>query len=200
MARKDGSHPPNVQATVHTVPGQAEALLVTVLRAPIGYKDVVGADGVMHSVPDTSGGMQIEDLTLDISALKWSACYDLRNGRTLKVEDGKIVIPMQAGDGHPIVLLPYTVKSLTATRKIDDRALTVDWAISANTDKLTTHVVRVEVSDAKTGKTLRHFCANATSKPNGTGSVSFPLAAEDEARVFKVEVRDVLTGTRATAK
>jgi len=170
-----------------------------VIRAPIGCKDVVGADGVMHSVPDRSGGEEIEELTLDVSALGHSACYGMRKGELLTADGGKLTIPMQAGDGYAIALLPYVVKGLTATQKVADRALTVEWSLAGSNGRLTTHVARVEVADAATGNVLRHFCANVVTSPDGKGSVSFPLALEEAGRTFKAEVRDVLSGLKVTA-
>jgi hypothetical protein len=123
----------------------------------------------------------------------------MRKGEVLKADGGKLTIQMQAGDGYAIAMLPYAVKGLTATHKVADRALTVEWALQGSNGKLTTHVARLEVSDAATGKVLRNFCANVVSLPEGKGSVSFPLALEDEGRAFKVEVRDVLSGQKVAA-
>jgi hypothetical protein len=193
----DGSRVKNVEVVVHKIPGGQNGWLVTVLRAPVGAKDVVGADGVIHSVPDAEGGKEIEPLVLDLTQFPGANCYDIRKKQFVKPVDGKLTVEMRAGDGLPLALLPYNVGSSDVKVDIKDRALNVDWKLNTDSAKkeILTHVFRVEATDDATGKADENFCANVT-----TGRVTFPLAFEDANRKFTVRVQDILSGQTATAQ
>ena len=199
-ARPDGSRVPNVSATVHKVPGRVEGWLVTVLRPPVGTKEVVGADGVIHTEPDASGGKEVETLTVDLAALGALNVYDLRKGTLLKPAEGKVTLEMTAGDGYPLALLPYTVGELKVSKEVKDRALSVRWELAASSAERATHVTRLEVLDAASGKAIPYLRANAVADPDGKGAFTFPLAEEDQGREFQVQARDVLTGRSGSAK
>jgi hypothetical protein len=196
-ARPDGSRVANVTATVHKVPGGPGAFLVTVLRPPVGAKDVVGADGVIRSVPDATGGKEVETLSVDVSALGNLKVYDMRKGALLQAADGKITIEMQAGDGYPLALLPYAIDGIKVASDVKNGALSVEWELASAAKEFATQVARVEVTDAATGRVLPHLCANIVTGPNGKGSVALPLSEEEQARKFTVKVRDVLSGKAA---
>jgi hypothetical protein len=195
-----GARIKGVSSTVHKIPGDAGGFLVTILRAPIGAKDVVGADGVIHSVPDTEGGKEIETVTIDVSQLGATNFYDIRKNASLKVADGKLTIELQAGDGYPIAALPYSVESISATAAKKDRALNVSWELKGSAKSFAAHVVRIEFLDAATGKPDPNFHANVNCGADGKGSFSFPLATEDESRPVLVRVHDVLSGKTTEAK
>ncbi len=55
VAGADGGPAKNVSASVHRFPGYDNARIITLLRAPVGTKEEVGADGVIHVVPDPEG-------------------------------------------------------------------------------------------------------------------------------------------------
>ena len=62
----DGKPLPNVSSFSHTFKGNVDANLVTILRKPVGTKEIVGGDGVVYVVPDASGGKVIEPLFVDV--------------------------------------------------------------------------------------------------------------------------------------
>jgi hypothetical protein len=203
ITKPDGSHMKDVSATAHTLVAPASAraghaFLVTILRAPVGTKDVVGADGVIRSVPDATGGKEIEPLRVDVSALGKLNVYDIRKGALLQPADGKISIDMQAGDGYPLALLPYTIDDVKVSAAVKDGNLSLSCEFSSATKDFAPHVIRVETADAN-GKTLRHLCANVTTAA-GKGAISFPLAEEELKSAFTVRVRDVLTGKTASTQ
>jgi hypothetical protein len=181
------------------LPG-AEAFLVTLIRTPIGAKDVVGADGVMHSVPDAEGGKELETVTVDVSALGKVNFYDIRKKTPLTATDGKLTIEVQAGGGLPIAALPYTVDDLSATASNQDRMLSVTWTLKTSAQPIATHVTRVEVIDAATGQPDRNLSANVNTGAEGKGAYVFPLALEDANRKLSVRVHDILSGKTAEAK
>lgn len=195
----DGSRARNVSATVHKLPDGTEAFLVTILRAPVGTKEVVGADGVIHTMPDAAGGKEVETLKVDVSALGDLHVHDMRKGAVLKPDNGKITLEMRAGDGYPLALLPYTVDELKVSAERKESDLVVRWEVAGTVKGCPPHVVRVEAVDAATGKAVPHLCANVTTGPNGRGGVAFPLSEEEQGRKFSVKVRDVLSGKTANS-
>ncbi len=200
IAGDGGTRVKGVTAAVHAIPGVADASVVTLVRDPVGFKDVVGADGVIHSVADAQGGKEIEALTVDVSALGKLKFYDIRKQVPLAATDGKISLQMQAGDGYPIAALPYTVDGVTVTVENKDRMLTVSWQLTGSSKAFATHVARVEVIDAATGKADRNLSANVNTGPDGKGTYAFPLSVEDASRKLSVRVRDVLSGKKGEAQ
>ena len=194
--RADGGRVKGMTATIHRLPGNTGAALLTLLRPPVGMRDEVGADGVIHSVPDQHGGKEIETIVVDAPAFANQKIYDMRAGKLLTPANGKLTLPMQAGDGYPLAVLPYTVDGIKATAAIHDRAITIEWQIESAAKELAPHVIRVEVNDA--GKTIPEFSANVTSNEAGKGSIQFPLSEEDAGRKFSVKIHDVLSGTTTT--
>ena len=194
-----GARVKGLSATLHKLPG-ADAFLVTLIRTPIGAKDVVGADGVMHSVPDAEGGKELETVTVDVSALGKVNFYDIRKKAALTATDGKLTIEVQAGGGLPIASLPYTVEDLSVTASNQDRMLSVTWALKTSAQPIATHVMRVEVIDAATGQPDRNLSANVNTGADGKGAYVFPLALEDANRKLSVRVHDILSGKTAEAK
>ncbi|MFC1582178.1 hypothetical protein ACFL4W_01435 [Planctomycetota bacterium] len=197
VSRGDGSKVKDVFTTVHRIPGEPTANLITLLRPPVGTKDVVGGDGVIHSVPDASGGKELESVQIDIAAFGDSHFYDLRAGKELKAVDGKLTIDLQAGGGHPIAALAYPIEGLRAKHVIEDRLLKISTALVSDADQVATHVIRIEAAD-QAGTIL--FSANVNSKTDGTAGIEFPLALEDEDVEFTVTVRDILTGQTAKSE
>ena len=190
----DGSRVKNLATAVHKLPGAENAYLLTILRAPVGRKEVVGADGVTYSEPDASGGKEIETLSVDVSALGELNYYDLRQQRPLKAAGRKLTLQMRAGDGYPLAALPYTVDKLKVSRELKDRNLIVSWELKGSAKTFASHVARVECADADSGKAAANFCANVVTGADGKGSIVFPLSAEDQGRQFVVTVRDILSG------
>jgi len=190
----NGTKLPNLSIYMHRLEAPAPAYIVTPVRAPIGFKDVLGADGVIHSVPDTSGGNEIETVVVDLTTFNPSNCFDIRKGRKLAVEDGKVKVEVPAGEGVPIAVLPYQVTALNASVSKDADRINVQWQLRG-ADKFGKHVMRVEVVDASTGKPDPVFSRNVDTASDGRGSISIPLALEDTSRKLTVQLKDVLTGT-----
>jgi len=181
-------------ATLHKIPGGAVGSLLTIMRAPVGQKEVIGADGVIRAEPDAAGGKEIESIEIDVSGLGKGNFYDVRKQAALTVADGKIKIEMLHGDGYPIAILPYSVDGLSAKAALKDKTLSIEIELNSSAKLWTTHIVRVEVIDAKTNTILEHFCKNVKCDQSGKGSIALPLSLEDAGREFTVKVRDVLSG------
>ena len=199
-ADEKGARIKGVSSTVHKLPGGADAWLITLVRSPIGFKDIVGADGVIHSVPDAEGGKEVETISLDVSNLGAMNFYDVRNKTPLTAAGGKITLKMQAGDGYPIAALPYTVDAVTAAAASADRMMKITWQLKGSAAAFATHVARVEVIDLATGQADRNLSANVDTGADGKGTITFPLAFEDANRKLGVRVRDVLSGKSVDVK
>jgi len=185
-------------AIIHAISGQAEGKLLTILRAPVGQKEVIGADGVIRAEPDTEGGKEVESLELDVSSFGNANFYDIRKQALMKPDGGKLKIEMPHGAGYPIAVLPYTVDGITATATVADKALNVEVKLTSGAKALTTHIVRVEVLDANTSAPIPYFCKNISCDATGKAALSLPLSDEDLGRSFKVQARDILSGQQAT--
>ncbi|HYG76465.1 MAG TPA: hypothetical protein VEK08_15780 [Planctomycetota bacterium] len=187
------------QATLHAIGGGAECKLLTILRAPVGQKEVIGADGVIRAEPDAEGGKEIEQLEIDVSGLAGNF-YDVRKKALMKVDGGKLRIDMQHGSGYPIAILPYTVEKVSAKAAIENKTLRIDCELSGSAKSFTTHILRVDVADAKSGKALDHFCANLKCDAAGKASLQLPLAIEDAGRTFSIQIWDVLSGQQTSVE
>lgn len=194
-----GGRAKNVSVSVHAFPANDSARIILLLRAPVGMKEEVGADGVIYMVPDPEGGGEVERIEVDVSAFGGARFYDVRRGREIRATDGKLVIDMQAGDGLPIAAIDYgPVKfdsdgTSVATK---DRMMNIRWRlVGSGNAGLAQHAVRIDVIDGATGEPDPALSLNAVSGSSGSGSVDIPLALEDDGRNFIVRIRDILTGT-----
>jgi hypothetical protein len=185
---------------LHAVDGAGGARILTLLRDPLGTREVVGADGVPYLEQDDQAGPEIQAVQVGIGALGDPAkltIIDCRSGTVLPATDATITVNVQAGDGHPLAVLPYRVSGLTATAIVANDDLTVTWNIASDAKAISGHVVHVEVR-GKDGKALRHLVRNVTTGNDGTGTLMVPLAPEDGTGLT-VHLRDALTGLTATA-
>ncbi|MBA2480003.1 MAG: beta-galactosidase [Planctomycetes bacterium] len=178
---------------------QGGARLLTLVREPIGSKEVVGDDGVSHSVPNAEGGKEIERLAVDVSGLGSAVFYDMRKRTRIPVDDGKIMVDLREGNGHPIAVLPHAIDAMTATATITDRWLSIQWRLKTAASPIAPHVVRVEVLDTATDAVLPHFSKNVLTGADATGTLRIPLSFEDQARTFVVRVCDIMSGQEAKA-
>lgn len=185
-----------ITPVLHVVDGVGGARVLTLLREPIGAKEVVGADGVPYLERDTSGGSEIQPVTVGVAGLGKVTIIDCRSGKIVPVKDDAITVNVQAGDGHPLALLPYNVSGLETKTSVTDDDLTVTWKIVTDAKVISGHVVHVELR-AKEGKPLRHLVRNVTTGTDGAGTFTFPLAPEDGTGLT-VHLRDVLTGLTTT--
>jgi len=183
-------------AVLHAVDGAGGARLLTLLREPVGTKEVVGADGVPYVERDASGGAEIQVVKVGVASLGKITIIDCRSGKVVPVQDGTITIDVQAGDGHPLAVLPYHVTGLEAKATIAADDLTVTWQIRADASIISGHVAHLEIRD-QDGKALRHLTRNLTTGTDGKGSLILPLAPED-GTAFTVQVRDAITGQQAS--
>jgi len=188
-----------VIATVHRLPGENTGALLTVLRAPIGMRDEVGADGVIRSVPDTSGGNQVEALTVSVPGYATHHIYDIRAAKILKAKNGIFTMNAEAGDGYPLALLPDVISEFKCTTAVRGRAIVVQWQVKSAAKTLAPHVIHLDILDAA-GKPLPAFAVNVTSGRDGFGEHTIPLAEEDSTRTFTIRARDVLTGQTIDVK
>ena len=186
-----------ITPVLHAIDGVGGARILTLLRDPVGTKEVVGADGVPYIERDTSGGAEIQPVTVGVAGLGKVTIIDCRSGKVVPVKNGAITVNVQAGDGHPLALLPYTVSALEAKASVANDDLTITWQVRADQPTISGHVVHVEVR-GKDGAVLRHLVRNATTGTDGKGSLMFPLAVEDGPGLT-VHLRDTLTGLITTA-
>jgi hypothetical protein len=195
MRTSAGGKIAGMTATAHRIPGTVEAYLLTLLRPPVGMKDVVGADGVIHSVPDKESGNQVETCLVDVSHFNNAHFYDVRQAKELVPSAGKLTIEMQAGDGRPIAVLPYEKPQIDGTVTTQDRILAVNWELKSKGAKgFAQHVVRVDVFDEPTGSADMALSLKVTTGADGKGVAKIPLAIEDVNRKLQVRLTDVLSG------
>ncbi|NRA38807.1 MAG: hypothetical protein HRU15_11750 [Planctomycetes bacterium] len=183
---------------VHNVNGHKDARIVTVLRPPVGVKEVLGGDGVVHMVPDTEGGKKIEPMKLNLSELKAQHVYHMRSGKKVALSDNTVNIDMLAGDGVPFALLPYEISGLDlkiSTTGSGD--IQVNWQLQGSTS-YAAHAVRISVLE--NGKEDPVLSCNATTEEIGSGSQIIRLAQEDAGRSLRVVVKDILTGVRSMSQ
>jgi hypothetical protein len=184
-------------AVLHADEGAAGASLLTILREPIGSREVVGADGVAFMQRDDSAGPETQTVRIDLGTLAGATCIDCRSGAVLPQDGGTITISMRAGDGHPIALLPYRIEKLEVAAAVVAGELRINWTVHASSPVIATQVAHIEVLDAL-GRVLRHLSRNPLTGADGHGSLVLPIAPEDGAS-FTVRVRDVLSGQVAEA-
>lgn len=199
----DGKPVPGLSVRVHRLNGNVPAYIVTLLRRPIGKKQVIGADGVLTYKDDPSGGNVLEPCSVDISSLGATNCTAIRTGEKLPVRNGRVRLQMPDGDGLPLAVLPYAVKGAKLAVSVRARNLHVSWQLVRKDGKgdFAPHAVRVEVGDA--GGQFRPDPAlsrNATCDAEGAGALVIPLADEDAGRTLTISLKDILTGARAAVE
>ena len=185
----DGKPVPSVSVTRHAFPAAPDAELLTVLRKPVGQKEVIGADGVAHSLPDPSGGPPTLKLRLDVSGFPGKTFHDVRRRRALEPRNGILEIDMDAGDGRPIAVLPYGPPALTlnATRENDRLTLSVSARVAAP------HVIRLDVGgDPLLSRNL------VLEKGEARALIALPL--DLRGRELELRATDVLTGASASLR
>jgi len=126
--------------------------------------------------------------------------YDLRAGERLAEA------PLREWDltlsrGRPLVfsLLPYAVRDLRvqapAAAKAGER-VRVAVAVGAAEAKPGFHVVRLDIFAPGAATPHRQYSQNLAC-PGGSGQAEFPLALNDPAGAWRLELHDVASGTRA---
>lgn len=194
---------PGLSNTVHKLSGDVDAYIITLLRKPLGQKEVVGADGVITFVDDPTGGRPVEACRVDLSALGGGmAAVAMRTGRALSMNRSAVDVEMPSGDGYAISLLPYSITDIDVDANIrsEDNTLVVSWTLQRhdNEQAFAPHVVRVDVGTLE-DEADSALSGNATCDAKGSGTMEIPLAAEDAGRSLKVVVRDILTGRESEA-
>jgi hypothetical protein len=183
----EGKPVPSVSVTRHAFPAAPDAELLTVLRKPVGQKEVIGADGVAHSLPDPSGGPPVLKLRLDVSGFAGKRFFDVRRRLPLEPKAGILEIDMDAGDGRPIAVLPYAAPALTlnATRENDRLTVSVSARVAAP------HVIRLDVGgDPLLSRNL------LLEKGEARALIALPLGTPELA----LRATDVLTGASASLR
>ena len=126
--------------------------------------------------------------------------YDVRQGLFLG-EMNSVVVMLQPGVAKLYALLPYKVASvgviapLTPTRL--GNPVQCNVLVSAGNAKVGTHCLHVTVLDP-TGKARDEYASNVLV-PGGKGLVRFTPALNDPPGIWKVTVRDVVTGSKSSA-
>lgn len=187
----EGRRLPSVSVSVHAFPGSGEAALLAVLRAPVGQKEEVGADGVVHMVNDPAGGKPVETAVVDVSRFAGRRFFDMSARRELTPRDGRLRLDLAGGQCAPLAVLPDGPPELvqTVTREGDRLAVSVSGPARLP------RVLRLEVVDRQTGRPDGLLSRNLLLTPAGPAKVEIALAVEERSRTFDVRVTDILTGT-----
>jgi len=186
----EGAALASVVVSVHAFRGTEDARILAVLRNPVGQKEEVGADGVVHMIADPKGGRPVERALLDVSRFGSRRFFDLRRRQELTPKDGRLALELAGGDCIPIAVLPYGPLNMTATAKRDGDRLLLTAAASAKLP----HVVRVDVVDKATGAADLLLSRNLLLDASGRVEAELRLAVEERTRAFEVRFTDILTG------
>ncbi len=118
--------------------------------------------------------------------------YDSRAGRYLG-RRRKISTTIVTAEAQLYALLPYRVKSVRAVETTQGvgNVKSFSLQVTTDTDKPGTHVLHVEVKDAK-GHARPEYSQNVMIE-NGTGTYRLPLALSDPAGEWKLTARDAAT-------
>jgi hypothetical protein len=193
----DGKRMPHVVLSIHAFAEQPQSALLVALRDPVGEREEAGADGVIHMVPDPSGGRPVEPGLIDVSRFAGRRFFDVRSRKELMPEAGRLKVDLPAGNAVVISVLPYGPMTLEVTGKRADDRLSI--SISTKVRLQAPHVVRLEIVPASTGKPDLLYSRNLLLDAAGKGSVEIPVAIEDRKVPLAVTVRDILTGAGASA-
>jgi len=204
-----------LEVAVHRLRGEVDAHLVTVMRAPAGMKEKLGADGVVYMVPDPDSGKEVEPAVLKLQGLGQPVAYDLRAGyaatkggattaeATAMPASGANTYAFDAlaGDARCLALLPYKVEGLAVTAGREQGDLVITWRL-AGAKVFAPHVMRIETGELQNGIFVADavFSRNEVTPPSGAGRLGLPLAREDAGRKLAVRVRDALTGITRTVE
>jgi hypothetical protein len=187
----DGRPLPSATVTRHRFPDAPGAELLTLLRRPVGQKEIIGADGVAHSVPDPSGGPPVVKARLDVSGYAGKHFFDVRRRQALAPVNGALELELEAGDGRPIAILPYAAPTLTLEAARENDRLRVSIKLST---KGLPHAIRLDVG----GDAL--LSRNLVVDAEGAARAEIALALEERGRALEIRATDVLTGASASVK
>lgn len=143
VTRPDGTAIADLSVTVHTVKG-GNAKLVTLIRQPVGFKAVLGADGVLRHIADESGGKAVETSVVDLTALGGMQVYDMRKGQPVTAAASKVTVDVPASEAVALTVLPYAVTGIDVTATVADRLLTVTWKVKTGGPAIK-HAVRINI-------------------------------------------------------
>jgi hypothetical protein len=186
----DGGALASVVVSVHAFRGTEEGQILAVLRSPVGQKEEVGADGVVHLVADPKGGRPVERALLDVSRFGSRRFFDLRRRQELTPRDGRIALELPGGDCIPIAVLPDGPLDLAATAVRHGDQLTL---VASGHARLP-HVIRLDVIDRATGEADLLLSRNLLLDKSGRVEAELRLAVEERGRAFEVRFTDILTG------
>ena len=137
-------------------------------------------------------------LTLPEAAM----AYDLRAGRALAPTPSR-EWDLVLSRGRPLVfaLLPYAVNALRVEAPASappGAALKIGVSLETSAPATGFHVVRLDVFAPGATTPHRQYSRNLDC-PNGRGQAEIPFALNDPSGPWRLELRDVATGTRAEA-
>jgi hypothetical protein len=190
VSSTDGAAQASVVVSAHAFRGTEEAEILAILRSPVGQKEEVGADGVVHMVPDPKGGRPVERAFLDVSRFAGRRFFDLRRRQELTPQDGRLALEIRGGECIPVAVLPYGPLDLKATAARDGDRL----RLTASAHARLPHVLRVDVIDKASGEADLLLSRNLLLDASGRVEAELRLAAEERARAWELRFTDVLTG------
>jgi len=121
--------------------------------------------------------------------------YDARAGRLLgQLEELKVAIP--AADARFLALLPYRVEGLDLQCRLQGMKLQVTAAVRC-AGRPTDHVLHLELTAPGQQVPVFAYTRNVVA-PNGRLTTAVPLALNDPPGAWRVTVRDVASGAKAT--
>ena len=106
----------------------------------------MGADGVVHAVPDDASGQELETVILDLGAFGDMRVFSVRDGGAIPSDAGRVRLDVPAGTALPLALLPYDAPQLTVDVARDPDWLQVRIAMDGE-GPFVSHVLRVDVLD-----------------------------------------------------
>ena len=107
-----------------------------------------------------------------------------------KVVTGEIKLP--ANRPGVFAALPYSVTGVNVTREMTSQSVSVHARVMTSGGVPLRHVLLFRVKDAD-GKELKYH-RRTLNAPNGTAKAIIPLAANEDASRWTIEVIDVISG------
>jgi hypothetical protein len=116
--------------------------------------------------------------------------YTVYDVLSKKAVSGKIKLPVN----RPAVFvsLPYSVTGVNVTREMTPQAISVSARVAVSDGAPLRHVLMFRIKDAD-GKELKYH-RRTLNAPNGMAKTVIPLAANEDASRWTIEVIDIISG------
>ncbi|MCK5805483.1 MAG: beta-galactosidase, partial [Lentisphaeria bacterium] len=122
--------------------------------------------------------------------------YDMRRGVLLGKTGASRSLKLIPGDAAIFALLPYRPGALAATVKANARTLEIQVQL-ADTPTDAVHVFRIDITRPGDPAPCHWYSRNVVA-PAGAATFDVPLAQNDPAGTWQIQIRDLLTGTKTS--